>query len=73
MQLWEFYHITSKETIAKIAPMCFNQNAAKTAQQLVVFVARKDLWRKRAKANLAFMDKTFGKDNLKQNKVVEKK
>ncbi len=65
MQLWEFYHITSKETIAKIAPMCFNQNAAKTAQELVVFVSRKDLWRKRAKANLSFMDKTFGKNNPK--------
>jgi len=25
MQLWEFYHITSKETIQKIAPLCFNQ------------------------------------------------
>ena len=49
MQLWEFYHITSKETIRKIAPLCFNQNAAKTAQQLVVFVVRKDLWKKRAK------------------------
>lgn len=65
MQLWEFYHITSKETIAKIAPMCFNQNAARTAQQLVVFVTRKDLWRKRAKANLAFMDKVFGKNKPK--------
>ena len=65
MQLWEFYHITSKDTIDKIAPMCFNQNAAKTAQQLVVFVTRKDLWKKRAKANLAFMDKTFGKNNPK--------
>mgnify|MGYP000844564852 CR=1 FL=1 len=43
MQLWEFYHITSKDMIAKIAPFCFNQNAAKTAQQLVVFVVRKDL------------------------------
>ena len=32
MQLWEFYHITSKETIAKMAPYCFHQNAAKTAQ-----------------------------------------
>ncbi|CAL2101269.1 Nitroreductase family protein [Tenacibaculum sp. 190130A14a] len=65
MQLWEFYHITNKETIKKIAPMCFNQNAARTAQQLVVFVVRKDLWRKRAKANLAFMDKVFGKNNPK--------
>ena len=65
MQLWEFYHVTSKETINKIAPLCFNQNAAKTAQQLVVFVVRKDLWRKRAKANLGFMDKVFGKNNPK--------
>lgn len=65
MQLWEFYHITSKDIIAKIAPFCFNQNAAKTAQQLVIFVVRKDLWRKRAKANLSFMDRVFGKNNPK--------
>ena len=65
MQLWEFYHITSKETIAKIAPFCFNQNAAKTAQQLVVFVTRKDLWKQRANANLKFLDKNFGANNPK--------
>ena len=65
MQLWGFYHITSKGIIDQIAPLCFNQNAAKTAQQLVVFVTRKDLWKKRAKANLAFMDRTFGKNNAK--------
>ena len=40
MQLWEFYHITSKDLITEIAPFCFNQNAAKTAQQLVVFITR---------------------------------
>ena len=33
----------TKDIINKIAPLCFNQNAAKTAQQLVVFVVRKDL------------------------------
>lgn len=59
MQLWEFYHITSKEMIRKIAPFCFNQNAAKTAQELVVFVTRKDLWRKRAKSNLDMIDTIF--------------
>lgn len=59
MQLWEFYHITSKETIQRIAPLCFNQNAARTAQELVVFVTRKDLWRKRVKANLAMVDSIF--------------
>ena len=59
MQLWEFYHITDKTTLDKIAPFCFNQNAAKTAKQLVVFVTRKDLWRKRAKANLKMIDENF--------------
>ena len=65
MQLWEFYHITSKDIIDKIAPFCFNQNAAKTAQQLVVFVVRKDLWKRRAKSNLDYMDSVFGKNNPK--------
>jgi len=65
MQLWEFYHVTSKNIIDKIAPFCFNQNAARTAQQLVVFVSRKDLWKKRAKANLSFLDTTFGANNPK--------
>lgn len=65
MQLWEFYHITTKDVIDKIAPLCFNQNAAKTAQQLVVFVVRKDLWKQRAKANLGYMDSVFGKNNPK--------
>jgi nitroreductase len=59
MQLWEFYHITSKEVIQEIAPYCFNQNAARTAQQLVVFVTKKDLWRKRAKANLEMLYTVF--------------
>ena len=65
MQLWEFYHITSKDVIEKIAPLCFNQNAAKTAQQLVVFVVRKDLWRQRAKSNLKYIDSVFGNNNPK--------
>ncbi len=73
MQLWEFYHITSKDMIAKIAPFCFNQNAAKTAQQLVVFVVRKDLWKQRAKANLAFMDSVFGKNNPKAEQSSREK
>ena len=73
MQLWEFYHITSKDIIDKIAPFCFNQNAAKTAQQLVVFVVRKDLWKKRAKANLSFLDKNFGAKNPKSEQSSREK
>ncbi|MFY9243443.1 MAG: nitroreductase family protein [Polaribacter sp.] len=73
MQLWEFYHITSKDIIAKIAPFCFNQNAAKTAQQLVVFVTRKDLWKQRAKANLKFVDSNFGANNPKSEQSSREK
>lgn len=50
MQLWEFYHITDPETVKKLAWACLNQEAAATAQQLVVFVVRQDLYRKRARA-----------------------
>lgn len=73
MQLWEFYHITSKDIIAQIAPFCFNQNAAKTAQQLVVFITRKDRWKKRAKANLSYMDAVFGKNNPKSKQSSREK
>ena len=73
MQLWEFYHITSKDIIDKIAPFCFNQNAAKTAQQLVVFVTRKDLWKQRAKANLNFIDTNFGANNPKEKQSSREK
>ena len=73
MQLWEFYHVTSKDIIAKITPFCFNQNAAKTAQQLVIFVTRKDLWKQRANANLKFIDKNFGADNPKNKQSKREK
>ncbi|MEM1260032.1 MAG: nitroreductase family protein [Bacteroidota bacterium] len=60
IQLWEFYHVTDKDTLKKLTKACLGQNAAKTAKQLVVVVVRKDLWRKRAKANISFLEGTFG-------------
>lgn len=73
LQLWEFYHITNKETISKLAEACFNQNAAKTAQQLVVIVTRKDLWRKRANANIDFLNKIYNKPDLEDRWLKRKK
>jgi nitroreductase len=73
LQLWEFYHVTSKETLKKLAKACFNQNAAKTAQQLVVVVTRKDLWRNRAQANINFLNKAFDKSDLEPRLVKRKK
>ena len=60
LQLWEFYHVTSKKVLKQLTEACLGQNAAKTAQQMVVVVARKDLWKKRAKANISFLQDTYG-------------
>lgn len=42
LQPWEFYWVRSKEKKAKLAEYCLNQNAAKTAAELVVAIARID-------------------------------
>jgi len=73
LQLWEFYHVTSKDTLKELATACFNQNAAKTAQQLVVVVTRKDLWKKRAQANIEFLNKAFDKPDLEPRLQKRKK
>ena len=59
LQLWEFYHVVEKDKLKKLTEACLNQNAAKTAQQMVVVVSRKDLWRKRAKSNISFLEKAL--------------
>ena len=59
MQLWEFYVIKSEENKLKASEICFNQPGAKTASQLVVFVARPDKWQERRKANIKNLDSNF--------------
>ena len=49
MQLWEFYHITNPDILKELSVACLDQKAATTAQQMVVFVTRQDLHKKRAK------------------------
>jgi nitroreductase len=73
LQLWEFYHITNKQTLIELADACFNQSAAKTANQLVVIVARKDLWKQRAKANIDFLNSVYDKPNLSERDLKRKK
>ena len=72
LQLWEFYHVTNKEILTKLAKSCFDQSAARTAQQLVVVVTRKDLWRQRAKANIAFINKAYDKPDLTERELKRK-
>ncbi len=74
LQLWEFYHVTDSTVLKKLTKACLGQNAAKTAKQLVVVVVRKDLWRKRAKANISFLKSSFGEkptsDHSKREKLA---
>ena len=66
LQLWEFYHLTDKAILNEMVSACFSQNAAKYAQQMVVVVVRKDLWKERVKANLSFLKENFGDKPAKE-------
>lgn len=61
MQLWEAYHVTDRATIDRLVPACMGQSAVKTAQQLVVFVVRPDLWKAHAESVLAANEENIHK------------
>jgi NAD(P)H-flavin oxidoreductase len=67
MQLWECYHITDKNLLTAMGKACLSQQSATTAQQLVVFVTRQDLYRKHAQAAVE-----FELENVRRNSPVEK-
>ena len=67
MQLWEFYHITQPELMAKVSRACLDQKATSTASQIVVFVTRRDLYRKRAKFDL-----DFETGNIRRNSPIDR-
>lgn len=62
MQLWEFYRIKSKKAIKEVAKICLNQPGAKTASEIVIFVARPDLWRERQAIHLKRLEKVETKN-----------
>ena len=67
MQLWEFYHITDAEALKQMGDACLSQSAVATAPQVVVFVTRQDLHRKRAKQVFAMT-----RENILRNSPAEK-
>ena len=66
MQLWEFYHITDRAMIDKMTHAALSQPAVSTANQLVIFVTRQDLHRKRSKQIIAFES-----ENIKRNSPAD--
>lgn len=67
MQLYEFYHIIDRTLLADLAHACLDQQAATTAQQMVVFVTRQDLARQRARTVMA-----MEADNLRRHSPADK-
>lgn len=67
MQLWEFYHVTDPSVLQKLSKACLSQQSATTAKQMVVFVTRQDLYRKRGKKMLQLET-----ENVRKNSPAEK-
>ena len=75
LQLWEFYHVTKNDLMKKISKACFDQPAARTANQFLVLVTRKDLWNSRRKFNINYIKntpETSKNEGLKKRSVAIK-
>ena len=59
MQMWEFHRVISSDKREKLAEYCMGQNAAKTANELVVFVATTHNWKERAQRNAQIVREAF--------------
>lgn len=59
MQMWEFHRVRSPEMLEKMKACCLGQNAAKTANELVVFVTTPHKWKERARMNAKVIRNAF--------------
>lgn len=77
MQLWECYHVVDKAALQAMADACLGQQAAKTAQQMVVFVTRQDRWRAHCHEVLAQAEadirQTSPKDRVEPRIAMQRK
>ena len=67
LQPWEFYWVKDKSKKKDLVKACFSQNAAETAQELIVAVSRIDTW----KRNRDLILNDFKKNN-KMLPIIEK-
>ena len=68
LQVWEFYWVKTNSLKEKLREYCLNQSAARTAQELVVCVARPDKWRK----NNALLQKFYEERKEETPEIVKK-
>lgn len=69
LQTWEFYRIRSKEKITTLMPYGLNQNAFRTASELVLFVSRRDLWKKRVTWHLEDIKSQLAKGSKNEKRL----
>ncbi|MGF1777487.1 nitroreductase family protein [Vibrio nomapromontoriensis] len=51
MQMWAFHRVISEDKRRQLADICMGQNAAKTANELIVVTVTPNIWQQRAKMN----------------------
>jgi len=56
LQPWEFYWVRNDEKKNKLVKACFDQNAAKTAKELVVAVSQIDTWKRNRNELMRIME-----------------
>lgn len=59
LQTWEFYRITTQTIRTQVVKACFSQNAAKTAQELIVCVARPSNYRRNTQQMMQIIDQFY--------------
>jgi nitroreductase len=60
MQLWEFYRVSTPEVKKELSRYCMGQNTTETAREMIVVVARPDIWKRRAQSNYDFVKNNLG-------------
>ena len=69
MQLWAFYRVKNETVKKQLIEACMHQSAARTANELVVFVTKQSNWPENAKWNYDNMLKQYeGKELTKKDK-----
>lgn len=70
LQLWEFYRVKTKSKKDELAGYCLGQKSASTANELIVFVTRKDKWKKHAEYVLNEAKKAFPENPGKKEQLI---
>lgn len=70
LQLWEFHRVKDGDLREKLNEACFNQPAARTANELIIIVTRLDKWEQRVEANIDFIKSQDAPEEVKKRAIA---